>query len=226
MMRFGLLLAFTLAFTACKKEEEKPAATPAKPADPAATKPADPATKPADPAATKPAEPAADANADYIRVLASHHPKKEGDPVTIQFKTFALTDAKITDVENLEGSTATFEIDLASLDSGIEKRNTHLKTADYLDVGVSPKAIVKVSDVKKGDAADKYTAKADVDAHGVKLSFPVKFEVVEKKPDSVRIKGEHEFKRSDFKIGKAEGAPNETAAENLTLKLQLTIPKK
>lgn len=218
-MRLSLLLAATLMFTACKKEEDKPAPTPAPIA-----KPTDPAPKPPEPVAEKPAEPAADASADYVHVIGSHFPKKEGDPITVDFKTFAVTEAKLTDVENLEGSTATLEIDLTSLATDQSKRDEHLKTADYLDVGVAPKAVVKVSDVKKD--GDGYAAKADVEAHGAKASFPIKFSVVEKKPDGVKIKGSHEFKRGDFKIGKPEGDPKEGTAENLTLEFQLTVPKK
>ncbi len=207
-------LLLVLAATACKQEEEvKPA-----PATAAVAKAPPPAPTPAAPA------PAAtpDANADSIVVEAAHNPPKEGDPVQVSFKKFTVTEAKVADPANLEGSTATVEIDLASVSSGIEKRDAHLQSGDYMNVSANPKAVIKVSDVKKAGGADKYTATADVNFHGSSLKVPVSFEVVEKRPDGVRIKGEHKFKRADFKVGKTEGDPT---AEDLTIKLALTIPK-
>lgn len=181
-----------------------------------------PATKPAEPPAPKPApappKPADDDQADYIRVLASHAEQKPGDPVTVTFDSFRITKAEL-DPGNLEGATAELEIDLGSLSSGVDKRDGHLKSADYLDVGAHPKAVVKISDVaKKADGV--YTANAEVTAHGVTKSMPVEFRVVHADDDSVKVKASHTFEREAFSIGKPEG---DSVAPELTIEMQLTF---
>ena len=167
------------------------------------------------------AEPAADA--DFITVLADHKEKKEGDPVRVNFKKFAVTKANF-DPAKIEGGSATIELDGTSIDTGAPKRDDHLKTADYLNVPKFAKVVIDISDVKK--KADKtYTAKAKVSALGVDKTYPVTFDVVDAKDDWVKIKGEHKFKRTDFKVGKAATDKDESVADELTIQMQLTLKK-
>jgi polyisoprenoid-binding protein YceI len=164
-----------------------------------------------------------DADADYITVLAEHKEKKEGDPVRVSFKKFAVTKANF-DPAKIEGGTATIELDGTSIESGAPKRDTHLQSADYLNVPKFAKVTIDISDVKK--KADKtYTAKAKIQAVGVTKTYPVTFDVVDAKDDWVKIKGEHKFKRTDFKVGKAATDKDESVADDLTIQLQLTLKK-
>src|SRR5687768_4374447 len=67
----------------------------------------------------------ADPNADFISVYAEHAPeKKPGDPVEVKFEKFTVKKASF-DPAKIEGGTATIEVDLASLKSGSDKRDTH-----------------------------------------------------------------------------------------------------
>jgi len=215
-----IVAAAALALGACKKNENAPVPSPSEttPVKPADTAP--PADKPADTAAP---QAAADVdNADYVRVVAKHKPAKPTDPVMVTLKGFQVVKATF-DPAKVEGGTADLELDLASLDSGIEKRNNHLKSPDFLDVAKFAKASIHVDNVKKtGDNA--YSADATVDIHGVQKKYPVAFSVVETLPDGIRIKGEHTFTRHDFKIGPPE-SPEEGVANDLTVQLQLTLKK-
>ena len=166
-------------------------------------------------------EPAADA--DYVTVLADHKEKKEGDPVRVNFKKFAVTKANF-DPAKIEGGTATIELDGTSIETGAPKRDAHLQSADYLNVPKFAKVTIDITDVKK--KADKtYNAKAKVQALGVTKTYPVTFDVVDAKDDWVKIKGEHKFKRTDFKVGKPAADKDESVAEDLTIQLQLTLKK-
>jgi polyisoprenoid-binding protein YceI len=206
-----------LALGGCKKDEKKEAPAPS--AD----------TTPATRADTKPSQPAqpdtaadVDPDADYVRVLAGHAEPKPTDPVVVSLTGFKVVKADF-DPAKVEGGTADLEIDLTSLASGSAKRDNHLKSADYLDVGQFAVAKVHVDNVKKtGDNA--YTADATVDVHGKQQKYPVSFTVLETLPDGIRIKGEHKFKRHDFAIGAAEGA-EDSVATDLTIQLQLTLKK-
>ncbi|WP_428262882.1 YceI family protein [Haliangium sp.] len=207
---FALGLTALLA-TACGKAED-PAKT-----DDSAQKAEEDQKKAEAEAAAKAA-----ADADYVKVMASHEPAAETDPVEIVFEGFKVTKAEF-DPANLEGATAEIEIDLNTLKSDKEKRDGHIKTADYLDVAQFGAATVKVSEVKK--AGEKYAAQAEVSVHGQSKSFPVEFEVVETMDDGVRVKGSHTFNRLDFGVGKEPDGENEKVAKDLTVEMQLTLKK-
>lgn len=211
----SLVLALTIAVApACKKKEEAPAAKPT-PAEPAPAEPA-PATGKQEPA------PAPAATADFISVFASHAEPKPNDPVEVKFTGFSVTKASF-DPANLEGGTATISIDLATLNSGSDKRDGHLKSEAYIDLSKFTTATIDVSNVKKKDEKH-YTADAKVDFHGAQKTYPVEFEVIETGADSVKIRGEQRFARADFAIGKEPGA-EESVAKELHIKVQLTLKK-
>jgi polyisoprenoid-binding protein YceI len=165
--------------------------------------------------------------ADWIKVYATHVEKKDTDPVEVKFEKFKVVKANF-DPKKIEGGTASIEIDLTSLKTGDTKRDEHVNTPDYLDTKKFANATVDIANVKKKD--DKtYTADAKVKIHGVEKKFPVTFEVVEQKDDWVRIKGEHTFKRLDFKVGKKPGPDmkkgDDGVSDEMTVKMQLTLKK-
>ena len=216
-----LAVTFALVGTAgCKKNQDKAGEAPAEqPAEeqPAATE--EPAT--ADPTPVAATEPAEDPAADFIVAEVAHAEPKPDDPVKVTFESFKVVKAEF-DPEKIEGGTAELEIDLSSLSTGVEKRDGHLKSPDYFDVAKFATARVVIKDVVKGANADSFNAMAEVDLHGVKKSFPVTFKVVERTADSIRVTAEHPLKRSDFKVGKAEG---DSVADDVLLKVQLTVKK-
>jgi polyisoprenoid-binding protein YceI len=162
---------------------------------------------------------AEDPNADKLEVFAKHNDPSKPD-VTVKFTGITVVKATF-DPAKLEGGSAELEVDLTNLASGIDKRDGHLKTADYLDTDKFPKASIKIDNVK---GADKdYTADATVKVHDVEKKLPVKFTVVEAKDDWIRIQGEATFTRADFKVGKP--GKEDGAADELTAKLQVTLKK-
>ena len=174
------------------------------------------------PAADKAADKAA--TADSIVVLAKHTPDKPTDPVQVRFEKFKVTKATF-DPKKVEGGKATIEIDATSLKSGDDKRDAHLNTADFLDTAKFAKITVDIDKVKK--KADKtYTAEATVKFHDVSKTYPVTFDVVETKADSIRIKGESTFSRLDFKVGTDPKEPKAAPVQTgVTIQLQLTLKK-
>lgn len=159
---------------------------------------------------------------DYIVVEANHTKKKPKDPVIVNFKSFKVTRADF-DPNKLEGGTAQIQIDIGSLQSGIAKRDGHLKSGDYLGAAKFGTATITIKDVKKA-GGDKYKASAEIDLHGIKLTQPVEFTVLERMADGIRIKAHHELGRTAFKIGKpaADGDP---VADTVVVKLELTLKK-
>jgi polyisoprenoid-binding protein YceI len=174
-------------------------------------------------AAPRPAV-AADADADSIVVLAKHTEAKPNDPVQVQFEKFKVTKATF-DPKKIEGGKATIEIDATSLKTDSAKRDAHLKTADFIDASKFATITIDIDKVKK--KADKtYTAEATVKFRDITKKYPVTFDVVDQKADSIRIKGESSFSRLDFKVGKDSKDPKEApAANDLTIKMLVTLKK-
>lgn len=205
-----LLLSTTLAFTGCKRTGD--------PADHGSA---------AEPATAKPAPPAADP--DRVEVVARHLPAAgkadlDADPVVVHFDRFAVTKASF-DPNHLDGGTATIELDLTSIKTGNEERDTDLQSPDYFDVARFATATIDVTNVKK-QAGSRYTADATVTCHGVTKTYSVTFEVLSTTADTVRIKGEHAFSRVDFKIGVDPATdPTERIAAGLIIQWTLTFKK-
>src|ERR1700760_3246872 len=100
--------------------------------------------------------PAAAPAGDSIVVLARHAEGKPDDPVHVNFEKFKVTKATF-DPKKIDGGKATIEIDATSLKTGIDKRDAHLNTPDFLDTAKYATITVDVDGVKK--KADKtYTA--------------------------------------------------------------------
>jgi polyisoprenoid-binding protein YceI len=167
---------------------------------------------------------AADPEPDSIVVLAKHTESKPDDPVQVRFEKFKVVKASF-DPKKVEGGKATIEIDATSLKSGIEKRDTHLNTPDFLDTSKFAKITVDIDKVKK--KADKtFTAEATVKFRDVTKKYPVTFDVVDQTADSIRIKGEAAFSRLDFKVGKDSKDPKVAPVQpELVIKVALTLKK-
>lgn len=98
------------------------------------------------------------------------------------------------------------EIDVASINTGVEKRDNHLKSADFFDVENYPKMSFKsTSSEESGD--NKYKVQGDLSFNGV--TKPVTLEVwyrgtienPQSKDLTSGFKITGEVKRSDFNLG-------------------------
>jgi polyisoprenoid-binding protein YceI len=164
------------------------------------------------------------APADSIVVLAKHTETKPDDPVQVRFEKWKVVKATF-DPKKIEGGKATIEIDATSLKTGADKRDAHLNTPDFLDTAKFPKITVEIDKVKK--KADKtFTAEATVKFRDATKKYPVTFDVIDQKADSIRIKSEVSFSRLDFKVGKDSKDPKVAPVQpELVMQVQLTLKK-
>ena len=93
-------------------------------------------------------------------------------------------------------------VDLASVDTGIGRRDKHLRTADFFDVEQFPNATLRVYDIAVSNPEEgRYTAKLDIDLHGIQKTYgDFSFELVESQP--LEVRGEFSLDRMDFGVGK------------------------
>lgn len=121
---------------------------------------------------------------------------------------FNTTDLQIkADEKNFVNSTFTLSADVNSVDTHIEARDNHLKSADFFDVANNPKLSFVSTSVKKGKSKNTYTLNGSLTMHGV--TKPIALTLVYKgstvnpmskaKTYSYQVLGK--LKRSDFGVG-------------------------
>ncbi len=106
------------------------------------------------------------------------------------------------------------EVDVASLDTGIERRDDHLRTDDFFDVARFPTARVLVHEVRV-TSENVYRARFDIRIRDVEKSFESEFELVRTSPPTVA--GQLTLKRMDFGIGSAPSRWNPTSVDDEVL---------
>lgn len=134
------------------------------------------------------------------------------------FRTFDAT--IVSSEEDFSDAVFDVEIDVASVDTGIEKRDDHLRTADFFDVENHPEMTFKSNSIEDA-GSDRYTLTGDLTLHGV--TKPVDLEVwyrgtVEQENGPVsgfQITGT--LDRSDFNIG--AGFPEAMLSDEVRIKI-------
>ena len=160
---------------------------------------------------------------DYIRAIVNHHDAAKG-LVTADFKTFKVIEANV-DLTKLETAKAVIEVDVLSITTGIDDRDKHVKSPDFLDTDKFAKATVTVDRLKPvANVADIYDATATVDLHGMKKEIPIQFTVVEKKADgAIVIEGEaKDLQRAEWGMTAAPEKVNVAATFTTQVRLTLT----
>ena len=106
------------------------------------------------------------------------------------------------------------EIDVASLDTGIERRDEHLRSGDFFDVTRFPTARVRVQEIQRAPD-DGYRARFDIRIRDVEQSQQVEFELLGTTP--LTVAGELTLKRSNFGMGSPPSRWNPMAVEDEVL---------
>lgn len=108
---------------------------------------------------------------------------------------------------NLEGLTATIEIDMASVFERTIRLTNDLKSEKYLDTKGHPRAFVEIFDVRKL-TDDMYLCQMTLSMKGYSKTFYSEFSVTSKDP--FHVTGYADVMRTDFNIQEGElGIPND-----------------
>lgn len=121
------------------------------------------------------------------------------------------------DFENSAAVEVVVEVELASVDTGSEGRDDHLRTADFFDVERFPRATVRghsLRSLEPGPAGrPRYATSFDVDLHGIRKTLPGEFEIVQSDP--LVVEGGFTLMRTDFGIGKPPSRWNPTSIDDV-----------
>jgi len=139
------------------------------------------------------------------------------------------------DPENLEGMTGVIEVRVASMETGIKKRDGHLHSEDWLDVKQFPVIVFEITGLKDvtvksdGDkAVIKGTTVGNFSLHGVTKDLEIIFEATyllasektkKRAPgDFFVVKGEFQIALKDFDIEGAKGMVGSRVGTEIDLK--------
>ncbi|MDN3354872.1 YceI family protein [Actinomadura sp. DC4] len=94
---------------------------------------------------------------------------------------FTAYDVTLVTGEDPRASTVTATIDLASIDTGNEPRDEHLRSADYLDVESYPTMTYRSTGIRQ--TGDGWVVDGDLTLHGVTRQVPLAVEANGFRPD-------------------------------------------
>ena len=111
------------------------------------------------------------------------------------------------DEKNFLNSNISFEADVNTINTHIEARDNHLKSADFFDVAKYPKMVFVGRSITKGKMKNYYKVSGDLTIHGV--TKPVSLVLVNRgktvnpmsKADTYAFQVMGTIKRSDFQVG-------------------------
>ncbi len=143
-----------------------------------------------------------------------------------EFQRWRITDARIRP-DKPGTSFVEIEIDVASLDTGIEKRDEHLRDPDFFDVEKFPTARVRVHDVREksgaGDGRRVFTATYDVRIRDIEKSLPGEFILLGSTPPTVE--GSLVLNRTAFGVGEPHSSFNPLSVdEEIPVRFRATLP--
>ena len=87
---------------------------------------------------------------------------------------FKIYEGKVSSLKSdadFTGASILFNVDAASINTDDEKRDGHLKSADFFDVARFPKISFKSTSMKPGKVKGTYTLVGDLTMHGVTKSI-------------------------------------------------------
>ncbi|HEB90193.1 MAG TPA: YceI family protein [Deltaproteobacteria bacterium] len=118
------------------------------------------------------------------------------------FHRWRIVESSI-DPASLEDAVAVVEVDLSSVDTGIERRDKHLRTPDFFEVETYPVATVRVHSPRPIEDPKsehpRYEALFDIDLHGVEKTVEGEIELIS--ADPIVFEGELVIDRTDFGVG-------------------------
>lgn len=127
------------------------------------------------------------------------------------------------DLDALSAGHVEVEIAVASLDTGIDQRDDHLRSADFFEVSRWPTARVRVEDVTPSGDGQPHRAQFEITIRDVTQRVEGTFEFVEGEP--LRVRGEVELDRRTFGVGPGYSRWNPMAVRpSIPIRFDVALP--
>lgn len=140
------------------------------------------------------------------------------------FHRWRVTKAEVDRAEPA-ASFIELEIDVASIDTGIERRDQHLRSEDFFEVETWPHATVRVHDARPDGQSERgnprYAAKFDIRIRDVEKTLAGSFELI----DDARVEGSLTLDRTDFAVGSPRSRWNPLSVhDEVVVRYTATLP--
>lgn len=144
-------------------------------------------------------------------------------PVSGQFKTF--TGEINFDPAKLDSSSVNIVVDVGSVTASYKDVADTLKTPDWFDTKVFPKAVFKASQfTKTGDK--NYQAAGNLTIRDKTVPVTLTFTLDEYSPTNAHAAGSTTLKRSAFGVGRGDWASTDTVKDDVQVNFILSVVKK
>lgn len=138
----------------------------------------------------------------------------------------------VFDQNNLSESKFTFKIPVASIDTNIEKRDKHLKSADFFEAEKYPFITFNSTKIEKVSAND-YKVTGDLTIKDVTKSIIVPFQITGEM-ESPMMKGtlilglafKTTINRTDYNVGVGNWAATMVVGDNVTVEINMELNSK
>ncbi len=134
------------------------------------------------------------------------------------------------DPADLKGSSVSFEIEVASVNTKDEKRNGHLQSASFFDVEKWPTMSFKSTEFKKGEADNEYVVSGEMTIRDVtkKVELPVKFlgQMDHMMRENYLVGGfstEFIINRNDYGVGVGDWAATAVIGDEIKVNINLEV---
>lgn len=146
--------------------------------------------------------------------------KEMGVPVSGEFKRF---EASIDiDPEKAERASANISIDIGSLTTGNDEADAVAVDLDWLDKAHAPYATFKSASIR-ALGGNRYEAKGTLSIRNKPRNIVVQFSSLDQAGGKTVINSEFAIKRSEFGIGGGEWNEGGVVAEEIPVKVRLTL---
>ena len=138
-----------------------------------------------------------------------------------EFDRWRITRAQIDETKP-ERSEIDVEIDLRSIDTGIEERDRHLRGETFFEVEHFPLAVARLRNVRLDDSG-QFTVNVTLDLHGRSGIYPMTFTIEDRA--ARRIRGDVTLRRLDFDVGPQLGWHNPLGIKNdVQIEVEAVVP--
>jgi polyisoprenoid-binding protein YceI len=111
------------------------------------------------------------------------------------------------DIDAIDGAFVLLEVELASVDTGIERRDDHLRNPDFFDVDTYPVATVRIHSPqpsrREANEELRFTVQYDVNLHGVEKTLDGEIVLLDTEP--LIFEGNLTIDRMEFGVGPKPG---------------------
>ena len=147
--------------------------------------------------------------------------KQMNVPVEGKFSKFKASVA--FDPTRLDQSKAQFEVDLASINMGLDEAETEVKGPAWFDTARFPVATFASSSVK-ALGGNKYEAAGKLTIKGITRDVVAPFTLTPKPGGTNDVAGALVIKRLDYKIGDGTWSDTDTVANEVEIRFKLSLP--